>query len=244
MSSHANSTRSAPRNLSVLCVSALSFLFLFLGNKKTHAGTQDNSERSSVGCVSCHTTTDEPTMHPTKTVHLGCTDCHGGNAAVSVPAGATPNSVEYARAKEKAHVQPRNSIFKSRSALPEETYAKWLSESYEYVKFRNPGDLRVAPDTCGAAGCHSKEVRASSTSTMKRTGRFRGAARYINDGYPAKDTHFGESYNRDGHAQAIKSFPVPTAEETRAKGILPELFPLSRWEISQPGNILRVFERG
>ena len=28
------------------------------------------------------------------------------------------------------------------------------------------------------------------------------------------------------------------------KGMLPELTPLERWEISQPGNILRVFERG
>ena len=242
MRSRSNSNRCSLRNLCVLCVSAL--FFLFLGNPKTHAGTRDNSERSSAGCVSCHPTTDEPTMHPTKTVHLGCTECHGGNATVSVAAGAAPNSAEYTAAKEKAHVQPRNSIFKSRSALPEEAYAKWLEESYEYVKFRNPGDLRVAPETCGAAGCHAKEVRASSASMMTHTGLLWGAALYNNGGYPAKDTHFGESYDREGHPEAIKSFPVPTAEETRTKGVLPELFPLDRWEISQPGNILRVFERG
>ena len=29
-----------------------------------------------------------------------------------------------------------------------------------------------------------------------------------------------------------------------AKGVVPELTPLERWEISQPGNVLRVFERG
>src|SRR5207248_2191993 len=28
------------------------------------------------------------------------------------------------------------------------------------------------------------------------------------------------------------------------KGVLPFLDPLERWEISQPGNVLRVFERG
>jgi len=239
-----NSRSCTLRNLSVLCAFALSFLFLFLGSAKTRAGTRDNPEQTSAGCVSCHTSTDEPTMHPTRTVHLGCTDCHGGNATVSAAAGTAPNSAEYAAVKEKAHVQPRNPIFKSRSALPEETYAKWLAESYDYVKFRNPGDLRVAPETCGAAGCHAKEVRASSTSMMTHTGLLWGAALYNNGGYPTKDTHFGESYDRDGHPQAIKSFPVPTAEETRTEGVLPELFPLNRWEISQPGNILRVFERG
>ena len=40
------------------------------------------------------------------------------------------------------------------------------------------------------------------------------------------------------------SVPAPTPEETRTKGILPEITPLERWEISQPGNVLRVFERG
>jgi hypothetical protein len=108
----------------------------------------------------------------------------------------------------------------------------------------NPGDLRVAPETCGAAGCHAKEVRASSTSMMTHTGLLWGAALYNNGSYPAKNAHFGESYDRDGKPQSIKTFPPPTPEETRAKGVLPELDPLLRWEISQPGNILRVFERG
>src|SRR6185437_3042523 len=42
----------------------------------------------------------------------------------------------------------------------------------------------------------------------------------------------------------LKTIPPPTTEETREKGILPQLDPLERWEISQPGNVLRVFERG
>ena len=36
----------------------------------------------------------------------------------------------------------------------------------------------------------------------------------------------------------------PTADETRDKGVVAELTPLQRWEVSQPGNVLRVFERG
>src|SRR5205807_614888 len=38
--------------------------------------------------------------------------------------------------------------------------------------------------------------------------------------------------------------PAPTAEEQRVKGLLDFLDPIPRWEISQPGNVLRVFERG
>ncbi|MGH9742267.1 MAG: hypothetical protein ACRD51_07935, partial [Candidatus Acidiferrum sp.] len=69
-------------------------------------------------------------------------------------------------------------------------------------------------------------------------------ALYNNGGYPYKDAHFGESYNRDGQPQSIKTYPPPTPDETRTKGVLPGLEPLYRWEISQPGNVLRVFERG
>src|SRR5580704_61032 len=255
MTSPPTSKPSSLANLCVLCVSALSFFLVLYAESSSkvqakqdalavRGQSQEEAARKSSGCVSCHTSTDEPTMHPTKTVFLGCTDCHGGNSAISVVSGAAPNSTEYHAAKEKAHVQPRDPSFKDRSALPERTYTRWLEESPEFIKFVNPGDLRVAPETCGAAGCHAQEVRASSTSMMTHTGFLWGAALYNNGGYPTKNTHFGESYDRDGQPQAIKTFPPPTPEETRTKGVLPELDPLLRWEISQPGNVLRVFERG
>jgi hypothetical protein len=128
--------------------------------------------------------------------------------------------------------------------VPERTFTQWLAESYEYIKFVNPGDLRVAPETCGSSGCHASETRAVSTSMMTHSGMLWGAALYNNGGYPAKNTRFGESYDRDGKPQSIKTSPLPSPEETRTKGVLPELDPLYRWEISQPGNVLRVFERG
>jgi hypothetical protein len=206
--------------------------------------TSEEASLKSTGCVSCHIHTDEPTMHPTGTVFLGCTDCHGGDPSVSVTAGTTQNTAEYQSAKEKAHVKARQAIFKDRSAVPPRTYTKWLTESYEYVKFVNPGDLRVAPETCGAAGCHAAETRAVSTSMMTHSGMLWGAALYNNGGYPAKNARFGESYDRDGKPQSIKTYPPPLPEETRTKGVIAELDPLYRWEISQPGNVLRVFERG
>jgi len=206
--------------------------------------TETEATGKSTGCISCHGPTDEPTMHPTKTVHLACTDCHGGNSSISVAIGADPASADYKSAKVKAHVQPRDAIFKNRSAGPENVYAKWLKEPAEYIKFVNPGDLRVAPETCGAAGCHATETRAVSNSMMTHTGMLWGAALYNNGGYPTKNTRFGESYDRDGKPQTLKTIPAPTPEETRVKGVLSQLEPLLRWEISQPGNVLRVFERG
>jgi hypothetical protein len=206
--------------------------------------SQEEAQRKSAGCVSCHTATDEPTMHPTKTVQLACTDCHGGDSSASVAVGLPSNSSEYHAVKEKAHVHPKNAAFRKRTAVPERVYTAWLNESYEYIKFVNPGDLRVAPETCGSSGCHASETRAVSTSMMTHSGMLWGAALYNNGGYPTKNTRFGESYDRDGKPESIKSSPTPTPEETRAKGVLPELDPLYRWETSQPGNVLRVFERG
>src|SRR5215472_5851358 len=243
------------RTLCVLCASALSFALALQSGPLKNAGlkpgtpsdanqSQEEVDRKSTGCISCHTSTDEPTMHPTKSVHLGCTECHGGNASASIAPGTARISPEYNAIKEKAHVQPGNVAFKNRANLPERVFALWLKESAEYIKFVNPGDLRVVAETCGAASCHAAEVRAVSTSMMTHSGFLWGTALYNNGGYPVKNPHFGESYNHEGLPQAIKAFPKPTAEETRTKGVIPELDPLYRWEISQPGNVLRVFERG
>ena len=79
---------------------------------------------------------------------------------------------------------------------------------------------------------------------MTHGGMLWGAALYNNGSYPLKNTRFGESYSHDGTPQDVHTLPPPTPEETRTKGIVPELTPLERWEISQPGNVLRVFERG
>ncbi len=207
--------------------------------------TQEEADRKSTGCNSCHAPTDEPTMHATKTVHLACQDCHGGDASISVPSGTAPKSPEYESAKHKAHVQPREAVFKDKdSRVPQRVYTKWLKESADYIKFVNPGDLRVAPETCGPVGCHATETRAVSTSMMTHSGFLWGAALYNNGGAPWKNTHFGESYDRDGKPQTIRTAPAPTPDETRTKGVMPQLIPLYRWEISQPGNVLRVFERG
>src|SRR3989442_5180060 len=53
--------------------------------------SQAEVDRKNVGCRSCHTTTDSPTMHASTTVKLGCVDCHGGRGGGGGPrAGAPP----------------------------------------------------------------------------------------------------------------------------------------------------------
>src|SRR5579862_273031 len=201
-------------------------------------------DRKNSGCVSCHTTTDQPTMHPTGTVRLACIDCHGGDASVHVSAGAQQGSAQYEDAKNRAHPKSSNPEFARSSANPVRAYTAWLRENYDYIRFINPGDLRVAPQTCGQSGCHVGEVRRVQTSMMTTGSMLWGAALYNNGSFPLKNSRFGESYSADGTPQALLAVPPPTPEETRTKGILSELTPLERWEISQPGNVLRVFERG
>ena len=206
--------------------------------------SQPDVDRKNTGCVSCHTATDEPSMHTTGTVRLACVDCHGGDATAILPSGTQPGAAEYEQLKKRAHPQPTDSALAGVSGNPPRLYTKWLRENYAYVRFVNPGDLRVAAQTCGTAGCHAPEVLKVKTSMMTHGGMLWGAALYNNGSFPLKNARFGESYSAEGQPQTLRTVPTPTPEETRTKGIVPELTPLERWEISQPGNILRVFERG
>ncbi|MGA8540491.1 MAG: hypothetical protein WB566_13385, partial [Terriglobales bacterium] len=204
----------------------------------------EEAEQRSAGCVSCHNPMDSPTMHTTGTVRLGCTDCHGGNAQVALPAGVTQGSPQYLEVTKQAHPRARFAENERSSANPVRAYTKWLEEDAEYIKFINPGDLRVAVQTCGRSGCHTAEVHRVRTSMMTHGAMLWGAALYNNGAIPLKNPFFGESYGPDGKPQRLQTFPPPTPEETRTKGVLPYLEPIERWEVSQPGNVLRSFERG
>jgi hypothetical protein len=229
----------------------------------------------SAGCLTCHQGI-EP-MHESPAVHLGCTDCHGGDASVrwtgaadgaespaepseiaappsspplveSVRSPTTPgaNLDAYREAMLAAHVQPRHpERWPQRvdgtpsSANPIRLYTGWLEESPEYVRFVNPGDLRVARETCGP--CHPSQVGAVERSTMTTSAIFWAAAAYANGIVGRKGGLFGESYGRDGEARALTAAPDAAARE---RGALELLVPLPRFEATQPGEYFRVFERG
>ena len=202
--------------------------------------TREQADAASAGCISCHQGIEHPSMHNEDTVVIGCANCHGGDSSVMV-AGA-PSSSAYLAAENKAHVQPRIASNAARGGHPVRAYTNWLKESSEFIRFANPGDLRVARQTCG--GCHVQEVSNVKNSMMTHGAMLWGAALYNNGAYPLKNPHFGEAYGPNGEPERLRTFPPPTAEETRTKGVLPYLDPLQRWEVSQPGNMLRVFERG
>ena len=204
----------------------------------------EEMEHKSAGCRSCHTKSDSANMHSSAAIRIGCTDCHGGDATIFSPPVSSPESAEYIAAKNKAHVQPHVLSNNLDGALPVRPYTAWLREDPQYIQFINPGDLRIATHTCGQSGCHTAEVQKVRTSMMSHGAMLWGAALYNNGAFPLKNPHFGESYSETGVPQRLVSVPPPTPEETRTKGVLPWLEPLERWEISQPGNVLRVFERG
>jgi hypothetical protein len=198
---------------------------------------------NSAGCLTCHKP-DRATMHAvgTGSQPIGCTDCHGGDAKVMRPESVTPDSSAGRDLRDRAHVvKPKLDIFAT-SANPSGVWYEALRENLDFIKFNNPGDLRVAKETCGR--CHAGEVEAVGTSMMRHGGVLWGAALYNNGSYPFKDTQFGEFYMPDGTPARVNSLPAPTPLQTAQDGILAFLQPLFPWQVSQPGNILRVFERG
>jgi hypothetical protein len=212
-----------PRILRALRVSAVKTSLLVLLILPTLAADRE-------GCQSakCHVGI-EP-MHASPAVHLACVDCHGGRADTTV--------------KLAAHVTPRYPNEWPTSANPVRSYTLLNRESPEFVRFINPGDLRVADQSCGAAACHAPIVAKVRTSMMSHGAFLWGAALYNNGAFPLKRPLFGESYSREGIAQRLQAAPAPTAAEIKLKGMLPELWPLPNFEATQPGNTLRVFERG
>jgi len=204
--------------------------------------TTKDIKMKSDGCMSCHTEVDSPSMHSSKAVRLGCTDCHGGKSDVFTQQDVDQDSPLYIEAMEKAHVLPKNKSVWKTSANPKQSYTALLKESPEFVKFVNPGDLRVVEETCG--GCHLEQILNVRKSTMTTSAVFWAAAAYNNGIIAQKNAFLGEGYDREGKPVTLKTLPPPTEEEILNKGVRPELYPLPRWEIVKPGDNFRVFEDG
>jgi hypothetical protein len=190
--------------------------------------TAADAERKSGGCVHCHQNVGDP--HFKATVRLGCIDCHGGCADTTD--------------KAQAHVAPRHPEFWRSAANPVRSYTLLNHEAPGFVRFVNPGDLRVAHISCGTAGCHPQEVQQNRKSMMTHGCMLWGAALYNNGSVPYKRGRHGEFYSMTGVPLRAQTVPPPTEWEMAKRGVVPYLDPLPRFEISQPGNVLRIFEQG
>ena len=201
----------------------------------------------SSGCISCHTHSDAASMHVSPAVRLGCTDCHGGNAAIRGDATLAPTAPAYVAAREAAHVLPRypKGWNYPSSANPKRGYALLNKEAPEYIRFVNPGDYRVARSACGA--CHLPQIEAGERSLMATGAMLWGGAAYNNGIAPFKSYLFGEAYTANGQPAKLLSPGSPPgtlSEAQKARGALAALYPLPRWNVIPPGDIFRVFERG
>ena len=204
--------------LAVLLTGAALATFMAAQSDRSQPAPTPAPESDSAGCISCHGQTDSATMHPTGTVQLTCVACHGGKGSVMRPANAAESDPAYRNAKAAAHPRPAiPSLWKS-SANPVRSAAEWLREDKQYIRFVNPGDLRVAEETCGSAKCHVQEVRAVSTSMMTHGAMLWGAALYNNGSFPLKDAHFGESYSPRVHRVSSANFPRPMPVSPAPKG--------------------------
>ena len=204
-------------------------------------------DAKSEGCNTCHIKTDAPTMHVSPAVRLGCTDCHGGNAAIRGDSELPHDHPDYVAARDQAHVLPKypESWYWPSSANPKRSYALLNKESPEYVKFINPSDYRVAREACGS--CHIQSIEAAERSIMATGAMLWGGASYNNGILPFKNYLLGEAYTRNGKPAKIVS---PTGadgqltEDQEKRGVLAEMYPLPTWHVIPPGDVFRVFERG
>ncbi|MDG2005107.1 MAG: hypothetical protein P8J20_17430 [Novosphingobium sp.] len=201
----------------------------------------------SEGCLSCHVETDSASMHATPAVRLGCTDCHGGNATIKGNPELGFSHPDYVAARDAGHVLPKypESWHFPTSANPKRGYTLLNKEAPEFVRFVNPGDYRIARESCGA--CHLPVIEAAERSLMASGAMLWGGAAYNNGIIPFKNYVLGEAYTREGEPAKIISPGSPagtlTAEQ-QARGALAALYPLPRWNVIPPGDVFRVFERG
>jgi hypothetical protein len=209
-----------------------------------YSQSQAEADGKSQGCLTCHGPVDHPTMHESKVVTLGCTDCHGGNATVSRTGDMAPASPAYQAALEMAHILPRypDKWHFPRSANPERTYALLNKEAPEFIRFINPSDYRIVREACGA--CHLPIINAAERSLMATNAMFWGIVTYNNGIVPFKDFVLGEAYTRDGQPALLKSPLFKEGADADRNRLLKQILPLPRWEILYPADIFRVFERG
>lgn len=218
----------------------------------------------SEGCFSCHVRTDEPSMHASPAVQLGCVDCHGGDASVRGDPALGYAHPDNMAALSRAHVLPRypRSWNWPSSANPERSYTLLNREAPEFIRFVNPADYRVAREACGS--CHLAIIENAERSMMATGAMLWGGAAYNNGIVPFKSYLMGESYTREGEpacitspstilpreqwARACADITMPAdailTPEEQARGALSRMYPLPSWTVIPPGDVFRVFERG
>ncbi|MEQ9641316.1 MAG: hypothetical protein RIM84_14925 [Alphaproteobacteria bacterium] len=170
-------------------------------------------------------------------------DDHGGGHATRI------YEPSYRHAMEEAHVLPSypQGWHYPSSANPKHSYTLLNREAPEFVRFVNPSDYRIVHEACGA--CHLQDIEAAKRSLMSTGAMLWGGGAYNNGILPFKNYILGEGYTRDSQPAAFKSLiPEDATDEFRAKlkarGVIEQFVPLPAFEVTPPGDVFRIFERG
>jgi len=136
-------------------------------------------------CLVCHQPRAEDgaivgieEAHPWES--LTCTQCHGGEAFVcdgTLGGDATSPTCDgdWVYDKTRAHVPPDADFPEFLRNL---SAAELDAVDPAYLRFINPGDLRVADQSCASADCHPNTLGAVERSTMAHTSGEVTVARY------------------------------------------------------------------
>ncbi len=173
-------------------------------------------------------------MHDSQSVKLACIDCHGGKHQIEIPANLARTDPKFSDYMRAAHVTPKLKELWPTSANPQIPGALTLEESPDYIRFVNPGDLRAAQVAC--ASCHWEQTRTVQTSMMAHGAMLWNAALYNNGAHASKSALFGEAYSPAGQPAIITPTSKPTTRQTQHNGMLVDLWPLPRWEITRPAT--------
>lgn len=162
---------------------AASFVVLFT----SLAGCEPREEVDMrPSCEVCHSPRPGPgeAPHGIDDAHplapLSCVACHGGD--------------DTAYDQDLAHVGPGDGP----SYLRNLTTGELDEVDPAYLRFVNPGDLRVADQTCGSTGCHTEQVQTIRNSMMGHTSGEITVARYragMQDELPLYGAHAAEDPN-------------------------------------------------
>lgn len=144
-------------------------------------------------CVDCHVGI-EPIHDPEYIAADDCTSCHGGNGTATT--------------KEDAHVAVPDNFWEVRGdGLPDapEGFIKDMAPDQldqldpAYIKFINPGDIRVAQETCGK--CHTGRV--DLVTSVKNSVMTTNAGHYMPTRFLAglqdRDAIYGSYAAKDPH---------------------------------------------
>ena len=99
--------------------------------------TDEDVAKKTTGCITCHKGIENPSMHTSTAVKLGCTDCHGGNGQCTT--------------KEQAHVHPRGHWYAQTSDYRQTRYRTRQSRTAQRPRRREESRRRC---TCERSeGC-------------------------------------------------------------------------------------------